>query len=72
MGAVMRISIMINVPFNAAKNKTWRIILLLYMFTPLALGGIILGFVAMGNSRHLHTAHGVSLISRAQRTVSLL
>jgi hypothetical protein len=60
MGAVMRISIMINIPFNEAKNKKWRTILLLYLFTPFALGGTILGFVAMGNSKHLHTAHGVS------------
>ncbi|KAF2676878.1 hypothetical protein K458DRAFT_436943 [Lentithecium fluviatile CBS 122367] len=59
LGSVMRISVMINLPFNEAKNKKWRTIILLYIFTPLAFAGIILGFVGMGNSKHMRTTHGV-------------
>lgn len=60
MGAVMRLSIMINFPFNEDRNKKWRTILLLFFFIPLAIIGLVLGFVAVGNSRHMRTAHGVS------------
>ncbi|KAH8698049.1 hypothetical protein GQ44DRAFT_779310 [Phaeosphaeriaceae sp. PMI808] len=59
MGALMRISVMIKIPFDEGKNKKWRGILLIYLFFPFALVGFVLGFVAMGSSKHLRTAHGI-------------
>lgn len=59
LGALWRLSVMVGHPFNEAKNKKWRKIILFGMFTPAALVGIILGIVGMGKSRHFHTAHGI-------------
>jgi hypothetical protein len=60
MGAAMRLSVMINFPFDEARNKRWRTILLLFVFSPLAIVGLVLGFVAVGNSKHMRSAHAVS------------
>lgn len=62
LGVVWRLSVLSGYPINEAKNKKWRMGLLI-TFGISGLIGIVLGMVGMGNSRHFRDAHGVSSVS---------
>ncbi|KAF1965396.1 hypothetical protein BU23DRAFT_561137 [Bimuria novae-zelandiae CBS 107.79] len=59
LGAIWRLSDMIGQPINDAKVKKWRMIVLLGLFTPFALIGVIFGIVGKGSAAHFNTAHGI-------------
>lgn len=58
LGVVWRLSVLAGFPVNEAKNKKWRLGLLI-TFGVSAVIGIALGMVGMGNSRHFRDGHGV-------------
>ncbi|KAF2998804.1 hypothetical protein E8E13_001143 [Curvularia kusanoi] len=58
LGVVWRLSVLAGYPVNEAKNKKWRLGLLI-TFAITALIGTILGIAGMGSSRHFRDAHGV-------------
>lgn len=59
LGVVWRLSVLAGYPVNEAKNKKWRLGLLI-TFGVSAVIGIALGIVGMGNSRHFRDGHGAS------------
>ncbi|KAF2196049.1 hypothetical protein GQ43DRAFT_436338 [Delitschia confertaspora ATCC 74209] len=59
LGVMQRLTMLINAPLPAAKTRKWQKIILMYLFTPAALSGIILGIVGMWNSKHFTTPHGI-------------
>ncbi|KAF1939792.1 hypothetical protein EJ02DRAFT_513567 [Clathrospora elynae] len=58
LGVVWRFSVLTGYPINEAKNKKWRMGLLL-IFSILGLTGIVLGIVGMGSARHFRDLHGI-------------
>ena len=59
LGAIWRISVLINHPLDEAHNKKWRKCILLLAFLPSMVIGIVFGIVGMGKAVHFTTAHGV-------------
>ncbi|KAF2623265.1 hypothetical protein BU25DRAFT_462164 [Macroventuria anomochaeta] len=58
LGVVWRLSVLAGYPVNEAKNKRWRLGLLI-TFGMSAVIGIAIGMVGMGDSRHFRDGHGV-------------
>ena len=59
LGAIWRISVLIGHPLNEADNKKWRKRILLVLFLPTTVIGMIFGIVGMGKAAHFSTGHGV-------------
>ncbi|KAF2472801.1 uncharacterized protein BDR25DRAFT_366007 [Lindgomyces ingoldianus] len=58
-GAILRLSVLINHPFNETNNRKWRKRILLGLFLPTSVSGLIFGIVGMGKAMHFQTAHGI-------------
>lgn len=67
LGVIWRLSVLAGYPINEAKNKKWRMGLLV-TFAISGVLGIVFGMVGMGNSRHFRDAHGVSFMITEQIT----
>ncbi|ORX88624.1 hypothetical protein BCR34DRAFT_609341 [Clohesyomyces aquaticus] len=59
LGAVQRLSVLINNPLDEASNKKWRKFLLLGVLFPTATAGLITGVIGMGSAQHFRTVHGI-------------
>ncbi|KAF2108774.1 hypothetical protein BDV96DRAFT_636494 [Lophiotrema nucula] len=57
LGAILRLSVMIGYPLKEAKNTKWRRLILLALFLPSSIVGIILGIVGIGKASHFRDAH---------------
>lgn len=62
LGAVQRLSVLINHPLDEVSNKKWRKIILLGVLFPTTTAGFITGVIGMGSAQHFRTAHGVSTL----------
>ena len=58
LGVVWRFSVLTGFPVDEAKNRKWRMGLLI-TFAILGITGIVLGMVGMGSARHFRDTHGI-------------
>lgn len=59
LGAIWRISVLIGYPLVESDNKKWRKRILLILFLPTSVIGMIFGIVGMGKAAHFTTGHGI-------------